>query len=394
MAGPNRVILVIESSRAYGRGCLQGIGAYVRHQGGWQTLHIERGLEEELPAAVNHWSADGIVARIESQRMADLLAKLHCPIVDLRGSFSPEQGAIFDTDHHALAQMVVDHFAERGLRRLAFCGYPDVDFSEHRRLGLEQTATQAQFEPPAVYEPTRQPRRHKTLAWERLGEFDETDLADWLDNLPKPVGVFACNDMRGRQVLAAAASAGLAVPDELAVVGVDNDEVICDLASPPLSSLEPDTFRLGYEGAAMLQRLMDGQTAPAATQWIEPRRIAVRRSSDVVAVDDAQVAEAARFIRDHAGQALRVDDVMQQVTVSRATLERRFRAALGHSPRDAIEQARMNRVKELLMETDYTLETIATMTGFNNPNHLATRFKICTGQTPGGFRASRGHRTV
>jgi LacI family transcriptional regulator len=365
---------------------LRGIGAYLRHHGGWHPLQLEQRLDEKLPGQLKDWRPDGVLSRIENERTATALATLDVPIVDLRGAFHPSGGAIFDTDPAACARMTLDQFRQRGLRNLAFCGYPNVNFSEARRQAFDEAAQALGLQPPAVYQPRRKPRVHQTLAWEVTGEFDQQHLADWLTSLTKPVGVFACNDVRGRQVLAAALAAGLAVPDELAVSGVDNDEVICDLATPPLSSIEPDTFRVGYEGAEMLDRLIAGERPPAAPRFMEPLRPVVRRSSDIVAVDDPEIAKAMRCIRDHATEGLNVDQLLEHLTISRATLERRFHNLLGRSPRQEIENIRIRRVKALLTETTYPLDAIAAMTGYVNPNHLITRFKACTGLTPSDYR--------
>lgn len=190
-------------------------------------------------------------------------------------------------------------------------------------------------------------------------------------------------------MLAACQLAGLAVPEQVAVLGVDNDEVICELSDPPLSSIEPDTHRIGYEGAALLDRLMQGRPPAAKTISVPPLGIIARRSSDAMAVDDAAVAAALHHIRAHACAGLRVPDVVSILSISRATLKRRFQQVLGRSPAAEIERVRMDQARLLLAETDYKLRSIAALVGYASDAQFVTAFHRHTGTTPGHFRARR-----
>lgn len=387
------VLLLIESSRAYGRGCLTGIAAYLRAHGPWHVLHLERGLQEDVPPVIRGQRIDGVIARMENPRIARSVARLGAPTVDLRGSVMPERGVTLDTDPRACAEMAIAHFRERGFRDLAWCGYPGVDFSDRRRQWFVSSAIAAGLDPAIYNPPVRQGGKGGTLSREARGELDEPQIAAWLTGLRRPVGVFACNDVRGRQVVRAAAMTGLRVPDEVAVLGVDNDEVICDLANPPLSSIEPDTYGLGFEGAAALAMLMGGEVSSERKLLVPPRRIAVRRSTDVLAVDDVQVAEALRFIRAHACEGIGVEKVVGGLSISRATLERRFRSVIGRSPRQEIERVRYDRIRLLLAETRYTLDRIAPMAGYRTAAHLVTAFSRRAGCTPGEFRRRAAGQT-
>jgi len=224
------------------------------------------------------------------------------------------------------------------------------------------------------------------ISREARGELPNTQLVQWLRSLTRPAAVFACNDVRGRQVLTACLRAGLSVPDDVAVLGVDNDDVICDLSAPPLSSVEPDTKRIGYEGAALLDRLMAGKLPPEEAILIPPKGIHIRQSTDVVALDDRDVVTALRYIRNHACDGITVDDVAQQTAISRATLDRRFQRALQRSPKTEIDRIRVNRAKRLLVETEYKIAAIATMTGYAMAPQFVTAFKRLAGFTPGKYR--------
>jgi LacI family transcriptional regulator len=381
-----RVMLLIESSRAYGRGCLLGVAAYVRSHGRWSVLHIERGLTENVPKFLKSWKGDGIIARIENEKIAKAVADLGVPAVDLRGSHRPVNGAMLDTDPRIVTRMAAEHFLDIGFRNFAYIGFPGVDFSE-RRLVAYQEYLKSRGMDVHVYSPHPHVQQSTdVLGWEARGELEGKSIAEWLQSLPRPLAVFACNDVRGRQIIDACGESGLSVPEEVAVIGVDDDEVICELSNPPLSSVQPDTLRLGYEGAALLDAMMSGQAAQEETIFIPPKGISHRLSSEAAAVDDREVATAMQLIRDHACEGLSVQDVVGRLHVSRSTLERRFHAAFRRTPAMEIERVRMSRAKLLLMETRYKLSKIAVMTGYGTASQFATAFKRHAGLTPGDFR--------
>lgn len=404
------VLLLIESSRAYGRECLMGIASYMRAHGTWNVLHLERGLQEDIPDLVKRQPFDGVIARSENERVANSVKALNVPTVDLRGAFPPENGAILNTDSEACAAMAVEHFQQRGFRELAFCGYDGIDFSDDRckaflkiceRKGISAYA----YEPNSVNVPSPQPNGAEgngsasagqasgTLGSELDGELDDIGLSEWLLDLPKPIGVFTCNDNRGRQVLGAVQRAGLRVPDHVAVLGVDDDEVICDLANPPLSSIQPDARGLGFEGARYLAELMNGGQPPRQRILIPPVRVAVRRSTDVMAIADADLAEAVQYIRSNACDGIGVEDILRATAYSRATLERRFRQVLGRTPREEIERVRIDRVRTLLAETSYSLEQVAHMVSYKTAAHLVTAFRRNADCTPGQYRRRFHHNS-
>jgi LacI family transcriptional regulator len=387
-----RVILLIESSRAYGRGCLQGIAAYVRARGPWSCIHLERGLAESVPVWMERLPADGIIARIENAALVRFLQHRRLPTVDLRGRFHIPGFATFNSDHDAIARLASDHFLERGFRHIAFCGFAGLDFSDRRRDAMILRLAKHGLVPP-IYEAIDVSHSASTVTLESAGSRHLKELAAWLKRLPKPVGILACNDNRGRQVLDACALTELAVPEEVAVVGVDNDEVICDLSDPPLSSVYPDAMRIGFEGAAALDRMIRlGKPAPRRVRLISPRQLVVRRSSDVLAVNDPVVSSALKIIQREACAGLNVEKLLDQMTISRATLERRFERFLGRSPKDEILRLRLNRVRELLSDSENTLAQIVDATGFSSVAHLSVSFKHATSLSPGEFR--RRHQSA
>lgn len=374
------VALLIETSNSYARGLLHGIRGYVRAHGGWSIYMNEQSRGQSAPTWLNHWHGDGVIARIETEQIAQVLVERALPTIDLSAARHVPSFPYVETDDREIARAAADHLMGRGFKQLAFCGDRRFTWSNHRREYFQEYVEQA-GRPLFV---------HETKARRDDWQVEQQRLVDWLRALPKPVGVMACYDIRGREVLEACRAAGIAVPYEVAVIGVDDDELICDLSDPPLSSVIPNAHRTGYEAAAMLDRMMAGAESPTGAHLIPPLGIAVRQSSDILAIDDADVAAALRFIHDHAAEGVHVEDVLAQVPVSRRVLETRFRELVGRTPHQEILRVQIDRVKQLLATTDLTLEAIAHRCGFRHAEYMNVVFKRLCGTTPGKFRANCG----
>jgi LacI family transcriptional regulator len=386
-SGRPRVALLIESSRAYGRGTLMGVAKYVRQHGSWSIFFQERGLGDSAPAWLENWEGDGILARVENPSMAAAIRRVGVPAVDLRYLLPNLNLPSVRTDDDAATALAWEHLRERGFQHFAYCGFNGADYSDIRRDQFALKVSQAGLR-CHVYVDSDQTGRHaSTLKHEELGLSDGDRLAQWIKQLPKPMGLMACNDIRGQQVLNACRSLGVAVPDEVAVIGVDNDEVLCELSDPPLSSVLANTERIGYEAAALLSRLMAGSPPPTEPLVVGPLGIVTRRSTDVLAIDDRHVAAAVRFIRERACEGIEVSDVLRAVPLSRSALERRFSRVLNRSPKEEILRVRLNRAKQLLMETDFSLSLVAEKIGLDHTEYLNVIFKKKTGMTPARFRA-------
>jgi LacI family transcriptional regulator len=380
-----RVALLIESSRAFGRGLLMGVARYVREHGPWAIFLQERSLGDVSPGWLQNWEGDGVIARIENRPMAKAIRKLGLPVVDLRFLLPHLHLPSVRTDDEAIARLAAEHLVERGFRHFAFCGFNGADYSDIRRDRFARRIAAAGF-PCHIFAERDQLREATTLEYEEYGLKYEDQVELWLKGLAKPVGLMACNDIRGQQVLTACRAVGLAVPDEVAVIGVDNDDVLCELSDPPLSSIVPNSERIGYEAAALLDRMMAGKKPPPAPVIVPPAGIVTRRSTEVLAMDDRHIASAVRFIREHACEGINVSDVLRAVPLSRSALERRFAATLGHSPKEEILRVRLNRAKQLLAETDFPLSLVAEKIGLEHAEYLNVIFKKKTGITPGRFR--------
>jgi LacI family transcriptional regulator, galactose operon repressor len=387
MAMRPRVALLVESSRAYGRGLLHGIAEYVRLHGPWSIYLAERGLGDAPPGWLDGWNGDGVIARIENRGIARVVRRLGLPTVDLRGLLTDLRVPLITTDDNGVARSAFGHFLERGFRHFAFCGFLGADYSDNRSECFSRLVGESGFV-CHVYRSSRPPRMAGTEATEQRGWTTEAEVAQWIEQLPKPVGVMACNDIRAQQVLMACRVIGVSVPDEVAVLGVDNDELLCDLSDPPLSSVVPDTHRIGFEAASLLDQMMRGELAPQPLTTIPPIGVLTRLSTDVLAIDDRMVSSAVHFIREHACDGITVEDVLAQLSLSRSVFERRFAKIFGRTPKAEILRLQLDRVKQLLAETDVPLKQIAFKTGFRHPEYMSAAFKARTGQTPGQYRRS------
>ncbi len=388
-ASRRRVALLIETSRSYGRGLLRGIATYAHLRGDWSLHYVERSLEEAPPAWLRNWTGDGILARLETQEMADAVMELDIPLVDLRCRLKLPGVPALDTDPAATAALAVEHFLQSGFRHLAYCGFPGVDFSDARESAFIRQAQWHGMNADAFHPIRNQILSTHTFRRENPLHSKDPALAKWLLNLAKPVAIFACNDARGRQILQQCHRLNLAVPDQVAVLGVDNDPVVCELSEPALSSIEPATGEIGFRGAEILADLMNGNPPPEKPLLFSPSKVVGRRSSDVVATDDPILGSALRYIRDHACNGIQVQDVLAEVGTSRATLERRFADSMDRTPKDHIMQVRLQHVKRLLMETKLPLVSVARNTGFQTESHMSSVFKRLCATTPGQFRRSQ-----
>lgn len=387
-----RIALLVESSRSFGRGIVRSIAEWVRERQDWEVFYQDCGLGELLPPWFRTWEGDGIMARLENHRIIDAVRKKELPVVDVRGTIAVEGIPVVRTDDRAVAQLAVQHFVDRGFRQLAYCGYPGADYSDRRCRAFSEIADALGLA-SYVYSPRKRQRITDLRRYEQHGLIYERDVAPWIDSLPKPIGLLACNDVRGHQVLSACREVGTPVPEEVAVIGVDNYDVLCELATPPLSSIEQNTREITRRAASILDQMMDGDPPPKS-EWIKPVRVVTRLSSDVLAIEDADVAHAVRFIREHATQAINVGDVLHEVPISRRELERRFDKALGRTPNQEIQRARVQFIRGLLTDTDLPVHVVASKSGYEHTGHMIAAFKRAMGVTPKQYRSkfARGPR--
>lgn len=379
MAKRRTVALLIETSNAYARGLLKGIAQYVRElKYPWSMHLVEQAHADPPPPWLANWKGDGIIVRIETQEIATAVEAVRVPIVDVSAARHVPNVPWVATDDVVIAHLAAEHLLDRGFRHFGFCGNSAFNWSNWRRDEFVRYLGDRGF--PVHVLDASSSQGHYSMAGQT-----RKALTAWAQKLPKPVGVFATHDIRGQELLDACHGSGILVPDELAVIGVDNDEIVCDLSLPPLSSIAPDTQRSGYEAAHLLETSMAGRKTPPVLR-IPPLGVVTRQSSDVLAIEDRDVCAALRFIRDHACDGIDVGKVVRHVPLSRRELENRFLQVIGRTPHQEILRVKIARATQLLTETDLGLDTIAERTGFRHPEYFCVAFKRETGSPPGKFR--------
>ena len=376
------MLLLPPKEESFSRDIRVGVGRYLQGRENWhvQVLGPIQMQRERLTSALD-WVGDGVIMQIVADDEADRWRQLGVPVVS---TTAYDRVPTVRNDNEAIGRVAAEHLLQCGLKHFGYVGHRPLIFPAQRGAAFVRTVEAAGFTCSTFDDPPQA----RQAQWERA--FDE--LADWLRALPKPVGVMANNDYCARQTLIAAGLAGLDVPRDVAIIGADNDEATCALSRPTLSSVILDGQRVGYEAAAMLDRLMDGETLPDEPVLIPPRGIAARRSTDMLAVDDEQVAQAMQFMRDQRHRPVTVEDILAQLPMSRATLERRFRKAMGCSPWQELRRLQLEHVREQLRNTELDIKQIAARSAFPDPARLGVIFREAEGCSPTAYR--RRYRTA
>jgi len=375
-----RVALLIETSNEYARGLLHGIRAYIREHEPW-SIYLGEQSRGEAPQWLKGFKGDGIIARIETRKIAQAVKETGLPAIDVSAArYVPELPWV-ETDNRAIAKLAAEHLLERGFKHFGFCGVPIFDWSTDR-CNHFASIIKATGHDCHIYPADQSTRPEHWPAW----VVEQPSLEAWVSSLPKPCGIMACYDIRAQQIVEVCRNQLIAVPDEVAVLGVDNDELVCDLCDPPLSSVVPDTDQTGYVAAQLLAKLMAGKRVPADEHLIPPVGLVTRGSTDVLAIADRDITTAVRFIREHACDGICVEDVLDKVPLSRRVLDKRFRDLIGRTPHDEIGRLQVERVKELLIETDLPLATISERAGFKYVEYMSVVFKKKAGMPPSEFR--------
>lgn len=384
-----RVALLVETARVFGREFLCGVARYSHEHGPW-SFHISPGDYEQVLPKMKQWGGTGIIARIPNDSVAEQILQAGLPTIALgltdtqlsEGSPLHNLSEV-SSDAVEVSRLVADHLLERRFRNFAYVGRGDRGWSVRRESAFRSYLEGQGFE--ALIYPA--PSRKRDLHWER----EQAILAKWIRGLPKPIGLFACNDDRGREVLEACALAGCRVPEDVAVVGVDNDNVFCELSDPPLSSVALNSETAGYRAAELLDHLMSGQVTEPRSISVEALGVVARRSSEIVAVEDEDVSAALAIIHRSHGRDVSVERLVDELAVSRRSLEKRFRALLGRSILEEVQIARLNFSKRLLLETTHSISQIAKLSGFGTVGYFIQFFRQRVGKTPGKYREDLSH---
>jgi LacI family transcriptional regulator len=383
MPKSRRVALLIETSTSWGVRLIKGINQFAQEAGDW-LIYIEPRGRYEVFGVPTGWSGDGIIARITRQELADEIIATGLPAVNV--SWYPFQGphiARCTVDEQESGRIAAQYFLSNGFENFAYCGPLDrpgyVDrYAESFKAGIEAASRECHlYSPPAG--------QQRPAAW----NLHLASLVKWLKSLPKPIALLCWSAARGRQVTEACHYAGLRVPDEVAVLGGEYDELMSHISNPPLSTLDQPSEQIGYAAAEMLASMMAGRKPPAQPLLFPPTRIIVRHSTDTLAIDDELVREALELIRLRAPQGICVADVVRRLSVARRTLEQRFMRLLARTPAAEIRRVRIEEAKRLLIESNKSIAEVARASGFSQQDLFSRTFRRAVGVPPSDYRRLR-----
>jgi LacI family transcriptional regulator len=373
-----RVLLLIDTAGSYGRGVVEGIGRYAFENGPWSIQFEYRALDSQPPKWLAEWSGDGIIARTSNAAQAKALLASKRPLVELFG-YPRLENAQVRPDIAAESIAVIEHFLDHGLRLFGYFAFGESSWiATHRKayaaaLAQRGLACHAYNAPPSpqsmpIWRDSQRPR-----------------VLRWIRSLPRQIAIYTPGDLHAVRLLDLCHEAGVAVPDKIAILGRGNDPVICETVHPTLSSVDVDSRRVGYEAAELLARKMANRPTSEPI-LIPPSHVAARQSTDFAVVDDADVAEALRFIRQYASRRIDVARVAHQVGLSRRALELKFHQCLGRAPKAEIRRVWIEHAKKLLARSEETIDAVAHQSGFTSSKYFSAAFYREIGSTPSAYR--------
>lgn len=371
-----KVALCMNIGSYYEHGIVRGCIRFAKEQENWQLFG--HGWTLGKLSDLNKWRGDGIVSIVKSEKDAAILLSTGLPVVDVAGAVATEGSLIHQVtnDDFETGRIAGEHLLECGFQHFAYCGVTNAVWSEERKRGFISVAGSkvSNFE-------------QSLRSWESPGLSGK--LVQWIRKLNRPVGIMAANDTAGVKVTTACAESDIIVPHEAAVVGVDDEDILCELSSMPLTSIPCNCEQIGYEAARILNGIIKGGRKKAEHLRVSPLPLVVRASSDTVACEDERIREVLRYIRQNAGSPINVSDVISNVHMSRRSLEIKFRKALGYTIHEEIHRTRIRRACRLLGETDMPVAQIALASGFSSHQRFFEAFKTRMGISPREYRTSR-----
>ncbi|TWU39125.1 Xylose operon regulatory protein [Novipirellula aureliae] len=374
-----RIILLLGAAREFDRGLLSGIARYASLHGPWTFYREPHGYFvrstrtrfEELRA----WKPDGAVC--PTSRL-DLIRRLNVPAIVLDvNQYDGKYPGVQSEDDKA-GQLAGEHLLSLGLEHFAFCGFESMRWSQQRGAAFRSTIAEAGHQVDVF-----QPAHRRAATWAK----EEPLIQSWLESLPKPVGLFCANDDRSANILECCRALDYGVPEDIAVIGVDDDPYVCEIANPPLSSVSMASDRAGYEAAELLYKMILGKEKMSGQRIIAPASgVVARQSTDIMMVRDADVRSALQYIRENVARPIQVRDVVKATRLSHRTLNDRFYRECGSSILKHLTAARVAHISKLLRGTSLPVWKIAQMVGFDSDHHFARYFRRATHFTPQEYR--------
>lgn len=383
-----KVAVFVETSRGYGRALCEGIADFAQANGHWVFEgggeSWEQGLRDLSP------DIDGVIARIPNAKMARALTRLGAPVVDLYRWRDYEEISSVDADHEAIGRLAAEWFLERRFKNFAFCGYSGAPFSDQRGKAFKETVEARGYACSSYQEAVFSSDflGRMILQAERYGEPADRDrMAKWLEALARPAAIFCCHDIRAYQLVSLCKELGLSVPRDVAVMGVDNDRILCGFADPMLTSVDPDARQIGWAGAQHLFERMTHRRVFVRHVVVAPRQIVERASTETDPVEPQWLSEALRFIRKEIPSGVNAEEVIRHVGLSHTQVEKAFAKALGNTVHQEIARLRMREACRLLAETALPAAEVSKLSGFSSPQYFNRLFSKQFGLTPGDYRS-------
>lgn len=375
-----RVAILVDTSTTWGRDVIAGVHRYSREHGGWQLFVEPRGVDQRrwLPTS---WKGDGVIARVGFGDLAKRLKQLKLPVVNVSGITLPRVSfPRVVSDQVAAANLAAEHLLARGFRNFAYFSLLGLEYvAEHQQAYLDALRQGGHRCEVFGVQPALGAEPDWNLDMKRVGK--------WLKSLPKPLAVFTWNSSSARELIYACMQSGLSVPEEVAVLSGSDDDLFCEVTPVPISAVKLGCEQIGYRAAAELDLMMGGrQEMLPADVLIPPQGVVERRSTDSLAVDDAAMVKALRFIREHPARVMNVDDVARQSGLCRRALEQRFQQLLGRSPASEIRRVRIDHAIHLLRCTNISVAAVAERSGFSSAEYMASVFRSQLSVAPLHFR--------
>jgi LacI family transcriptional regulator len=374
-----RVAVLVETDDSWGREVVESIARF-GHENHWSLLLSPRDDQHRLRLPAR-WNGDGAIVSLRDHALCRHVKAAGVPAVDVAIQQPEERwcGRVA-TDDDARAAMAFEHFQSRHFENFACYSPPIGRYSHDRALAFQRVASRA-GDRCDIFTATK----NKQGGWDG----NQTAVAAWLKSLPKPLAVFAADPYPARQLIEICQLEGLRIPDDIAVLAGDTDDLLCNIASPRISSVELATHKIGRTACEMLKSIMDGGPVPQQPTLIPPLRVIARHSTEILAVEDRDLAQIVQYIRDRAAEGIRVSDILRAFPISRRSLEQRFRNILGRSPAEEIRRTRLQHARKLLVETDMSVAEIATASGVCSGAQLASAFRRYLGIRPSALREGR-----
>lgn len=373
-----RIALLLGQDLGYCRKVLKGIRNYCAGKSDWVTRIASP--ESRVMGPLKSWNPDGIICHLFRPQVARGILDLNVPTVNTTNTLSLDLPLV-DVDHFGVGQMAARYLLSKRFENFGYLGSKTTGFSQGRESGFRQTLQQEGFNLQSCYIEYL-PQASLDEQWSHI----DSKVISWLERLEKPVAILASNDIPARDLANACIQLQIRIPDEVAILGVDNDEFLCSIGHPPLSSISVPGEQIGFAAAKQLDRLMSEESEQCRSQLIPPTHVVERQSTDIVAISDQLVAQVLKFIRLHFASPIGVGDIARELDTSRRKIERRFRQKVGRTILEEIRSVRITHAKELLANTSESVERVAEQSGFSSGRRFATVFRQSNDMSPSEFR--------